>query len=98
MRIYIGNLPFQTTDEELRSLFEPFGIVDSSQVIKYKKSDRSKGYGFVEMPDESALKAIETLHEKDFNGRELIVKSANPRENYPAKNSNEIDNIRFAID
>jgi len=80
LNIYVGNLSYDSTEEELRSLFETYGQVDSVNIIKDKYSGRSRGFGFVEMPnDEEAAAAIEGLHEKDFGGRQLNVNKAKPR-------------------
>jgi RNA recognition motif-containing protein len=80
MNIFVANLSFQTKEEELKKLFEDFGEVESVKIITDRYSDRSKGYGFVEMPvEEEAIKAIESLNEKEMNGRNIVVKKANPR-------------------
>lgn len=78
MNIYVGNLPYKVRDEELRDAFEEFGEVSSAEVIMDRRSNRSKGYGFVRMDAESeAQEAIEALHRSDFFGRELRVQPAN---------------------
>jgi len=80
MNIFVANLSFQTKEEELKQLFEEFGQVESVKIITDRYSDRSKGYGFVEMPaEEEALAAIENLNDKEINGRNLVVKKANPK-------------------
>ena len=78
-RLYIGGLPYSTTEEELRKHFEAAGTVESASVITDKMSGRSKGFGFVEMatPDE-AQKAIEMFNEKELGGRKIIVNVARP--------------------
>ena len=79
--IYVGNLPFSTNDEDLDKLFAPHGTVVSARIIKDKFTDRSRGFGFVEMEnDEEALKAIEAVNGNDFDGRALKVSEARPRE------------------
>ena len=79
--IYVGNLPFSTTDDELNQLFSPFGTVSSARIIKDKFTDRSRGFGFVEMEnDEEADAAIEAVNGKDVGGRALKVSEARPRE------------------
>ncbi|MBU8921851.1 MAG: RNA-binding protein [Bacteroidales bacterium] len=79
--IYVGNLPFSTTDDDLNQLFSPFGSVSSARIIKDKFTDRSRGFGFVEMDnDEEALKAIEGVNGKEIDGRALKVSEAKPRE------------------
>ena len=80
MNIFVANLSFQTKEEELKQLFEEFGEVESVKIITDRYSGRSKGYGFVEMPvEDDGLKAIESLNEQEFNGRDIVVKKANPR-------------------
>ena len=81
MNIYVGNLAFSTTDHDLRQLFEPYGVVDASRVIMDRDTGRSKGFGFIEMPDSAAAKAaIQGLQGKDLEGRTLTVNEAKPRE------------------
>ncbi|MFO8073258.1 MAG: RNA-binding protein [Polyangia bacterium] len=80
MRIYVGNLPFNTDDDELRSLFEDHGAVDSAKVITDRESGRSRGFGFVEMlNDEEAKKAIDAMTDFEHGGRTLTVNEARPR-------------------
>ena len=80
MNIYVGNLPYQVTEEDLRKAFEAFGSVESAKIIMDMYSGRSKGFGFVEMPDEGeANSAIEGLNGKDLKGRTLNVSKARPR-------------------
>ena len=79
--IYVGNLPFQTTNDELRSAFEEFGQVSSANVIQDRETGRSRGFGFVEMPDvEAAQQAIQQMNEAELNGRKLTVNEARPRQ------------------
>ena len=81
MNIFISNLNFNVNDEELKGLFEAFGEVTSSKVITDKITGRSRGFGFVEMSDEEEGKqAIDKLNGSEFNGRELNVSVARPRE------------------
>jgi len=81
MNIFISNLNFNVSDEELKGLFEAFGEVTSSKVITDKITGRSRGFGFVEMSDEEEGKqAIDKLNGSEFNGRELNVSVARPRE------------------
>ena len=81
MNIYVGNLPYKIRDEQLRDAFEEFGEVYSAEVIVDRRSNRSKGYGFVRMDTESeAQEAIDALHRSDFYGRELRVQPANTGE------------------
>ncbi|ANT63904.1 MULTISPECIES: RNA recognition motif domain-containing protein [Prosthecochloris] len=86
MNIYIGNLPYSITEDELRDTFSEFGQVDSANIIIDKFSGRSKGFGFVEMPnDEDAEKAIDALNDTDLNGRTIKVNQARPREERPMR-------------
>lgn len=81
-RIYIGNLNFKTSEENLSEKFSQFGTVLSVQIIKDKTSGISKGFGFVEMPDdEEAQKAIANLNGKDFDGRKVRVSVAEEKPN-----------------
>ena len=80
MNIYVGNLSYDVTEEELREEFKAFGEVSSVSIIKDKYSGQSKGFGFVEMPKLSEGRAAITgLNEKEVNGRSLIVNEARPR-------------------
>ena len=81
MRIFVGNLPFTTDDQELRGLFEGFGAVESAKVITDRETGRSRGFGFVEMSNENeARAAIEAMANKELSGRNLTVNEARPRE------------------
>ena len=81
MNIYVGNLAYETTEEELQSIFEGFGRVDSVSVIRDKFSGQSKGFGFVEMAEKASAKAaIDGLNGTDLKGRALTVNEARPRE------------------
>jgi RNA recognition motif-containing protein len=80
MNIYIGNLSYEVTEEDLKKAFEVFGAVDTVKVIKDNYTGRSKGFGFVEMPDKAeAQSAIEGLNGKDLKGRSINVSEARPR-------------------
>lgn len=82
MKIYVGNLSFTTSDNELRDAFAPYGEVASAQVITDRETMRSRGFGFVEMPDDNAAdQAIRSLNGADLQGRTLTVNVAKPREN-----------------
>ncbi len=84
MNIYVGNLSYQATEEDLRNAFESFGQVESATIIKDKYTGQSKGFGFVEMPsDAEARSAIEGLNGKDVKGRALNVNEARPRTDAP---------------
>jgi RNA recognition motif-containing protein len=81
MNIYVGNLPHATTDQQLREAFEEFGTVTSASIITDKFTGDSRGFGFVEMPDNNeAQEAIDALNDEDFGGRKLTVNEARPRE------------------
>lgn len=81
MNIFVGNLAFSATENDLRQLFEPYGAVEKIQVVTDRETGRSRGFGFVEMPDSRAAKAaIEGLQGKQFAGRTLTVNEAKPRE------------------
>ena len=81
MNIFVGNLAFSATDHDLRQLFEQYGVVDTINVITDRDTGRSKGFGFVEMPDSAASKAaIQGLNGKELEGRALTVNEAKPRE------------------
>jgi len=80
INIYVGNLNYDTTEEDLRELFETHGSVDSSKIISDQFTGRSRGFGFVEMADrEEGLKAIKEVDSKEFQGRSLKVNEARPR-------------------
>ena len=80
-KIYVGNLPYSTTDADLQSMFAQAGTVKSATVIKERDSGRSKGFGFVEMDSQEAMdKAISMFNGKDMQGRALSVNVARPRE------------------
>lgn len=78
-KLYVGSLPYSTTDERLKEVFSQAGNVTSASVIIDKMSGRSKGFGFVEMSsEEEAQKAIEMLNGKDLDGRNIVVNEARP--------------------
>jgi len=82
MNIFVAKLNFDTHESDLREAFEEFGEVESVKIITDKFSGRSKGFGFVEMPDdEAARNAINDLNDTEFDGRTIVVKKAEPREN-----------------
>jgi len=81
VNIYVGNLPYSTTDADLTTMFSPHGQVDKSQIIIDRETGRSRGFGFVEMGnDEEARKAIAAMNGADMAGRGLVVNEARPRE------------------
>ena len=80
MKLYVGNLSYETTNATLEELFAPYGSVRSAQVIQDRDTGRSKGFGFVEMSDDNAARsAISALNEKEHDGRPLTVNEARPR-------------------
>ena len=83
MKIYVGNLPWSANDQELSELFGAFGAVESAAVITDRETGRSRGFGFVEMSDSDAQKAIAELNGKDMGGRPLRVNEANERKQRP---------------
>ena len=79
-RLYVGNLPYKATDEDLTALFSSVGAVASARVMRDMATGRARGFGFVEMTtDEAAAKAIETLHQREMDGRAIVVNEAQPR-------------------
>ena len=89
MNIYVGNLSWGLSDQDLRELFEAHGQVDRANIIKDRETGRSKGFGFVEMPDDAAgQQAIEALDEQEADGRNLRVNEARPREERPPRKDN----------
>ena len=80
MKIYVGNLPYSLSEEDLKSAFSQFGEVSSASIIMDRMSGQSKGFGFVEMPDDTeADEAIKALNESALNGRNIKVNQARPR-------------------
>jgi len=78
-RLYVGNLPYQTTDEQLKDVFAQYGEVTSASIIRDKHTGRSKGFGFVEMSsDEAALTAKDKLHGSSMDNRTIVVDEARP--------------------
>lgn len=80
MNIYVGNLSFSTTSEELQVLFSQFGDVESVRIVRDRQSGRSRGFGFVEMNTEDGAQAIKELNGKEFGGRKLLVNEAKQQE------------------
>jgi len=88
MNIYVGNLGYETSEEDIRTAFSQYGTVDSVNVIMDRNTGRSKGFGFVEMNvDTEAKAAIDALNGKDLDGRSLNVNVAKPREERPERPS-----------
>ena len=85
-KLFVGNLVWGLTEDELRAHFAPYGEIEEAIIITDRFSGRSKGFGFVTyVNDADADKAIAELHEKDFKGRNLIVNEARPREDRPQR-------------
>lgn len=81
MKLYVGNMPFSMSEEDLRTLFAQHGEVQSCNVIMDRNTGRPRGFGFIEMSDDDAKKAMAALHEHEVDGRNLNVNEAKPREN-----------------
>ena len=88
MNIYISNLSFRASDNDLQELFEGYGEVMSAKVITDKYNGRSKGFGFVEMADADAEKAIKELDQSEYDGKVINVAEARPREERPRNDNN----------
>jgi RNA recognition motif-containing protein len=80
-RLYVGNLPFDATTEDVRTAFEVHGTVQDVSLITDRETGRAKGFGFVEMDEEGAMAAIAGLNSKDFGGRDITVNEARERTN-----------------
>jgi len=83
-KIYVGNLPFSASDDDVRALFSEFGTVESVNLITDRDTGRPRGFGFVEMSS-GAEEAIEALHQKEMDGRNLNVNEARPRTERPPR-------------
>ena len=93
MNIYVSNLSFNVQDEDLREFFAPYGEVTSAKVIMDKMTNRSRGFGFVEMTDDTAAKkAIAELDQATVEGRTVKVMEAKPKEDRPARSNNGYNN------
>lgn len=88
MNIYVGNLSWGLDDNDLNDLFTQYGSVSSAKIIQDRETGRSKGFGFVEMPnDDEGSKAIEGLNGQEVDGRNLTVNEARPREERPRRDN-----------
>jgi RNA recognition motif-containing protein len=84
MNIYVANVPFKASEQELKALFEEFGEVSSAKIIMDKETQRSRGFAFIEMPDNSAAsQAMAKLNGFNFMGKELVVNEAKPKTDSP---------------
>ena len=80
-KLYVGNLPYSSTEEQLKTTFGEFGTVNSTRIITDRETNRSKGFGFVEMgSDDEAQAAIDKLNGQEFEGRKIVVNEARPQE------------------
>jgi cold-inducible RNA-binding protein len=87
-KLYVGGLPYSTTDDQLKEAFSQAGAVSSAVIIMDKMTGRSKGFGFVEFAsDDDAMKAIDMWNGKDFGGRNLTVNEARPLEERPRRDN-----------
>ena len=86
VNIYVGNLSYETKEDDLRNMFEAHGKVDRASIVMDRMTGRAKGFGFVEMPnDTEARAAINTLNDKDVDGRKLLVNEAKPKAERPRR-------------
>jgi RNA recognition motif-containing protein len=86
MNIYVGNLSYEVTEDEVKDLFSPHGEISSLSIIKDKYSGQSKGFGFIEMPNQAeAEEAIKALNESELKGRNIKVNQAKPKEERPKR-------------
>ena len=81
--IYVGNLPFSASEEQIRQMFETYGQVSTVKLINDRETGRPRGFGFVEMEEDGAKQAITALNGADFGGRTMKVNEARPRERRP---------------
>jgi RNA recognition motif-containing protein len=89
MNIYVANIPWKASEDQLKQLFAEYGDVSSAKIIMDKVTQRSRGFGFIEMSDDSAGRnAINSLNGADFLGKSLVVNEARPREDKPSFRSN----------
>ncbi|WP_041958479.1 RNA recognition motif domain-containing protein [Sulfurospirillum arsenophilum] len=92
MNIYVGNVKYEMTGDQLQEMFSAYGEVSSARIISDRETGRSKGFGFVEMPNDSeALAAIEATNEKEIGGRTLKVNEARPREERPRRSPRDFN-------
>lgn len=88
MNIYVGNLPYGLDRDELRNVFSAYGEVASARIVMDRETNKSKGFGFVEMPDDAQAKAaIEALNGSEISGRKAVVNEARPREARPRRDA-----------
>ena len=88
MNIYVGNLPYGLDRDELRNVFSAYGEVATARIVMDRETNKSKGFGFVEMPDDAQAKAaIEALNGSEISGRKAVVNEARPREERPRRDA-----------
>ncbi len=81
MKLYVGNLPFSATREDIEEIFEPFGPIEDVHVVTDRETQRPRGFAFVTLAEKSqGIKAVEALNESEMDGRKLVVNEARPRE------------------
>jgi RNA recognition motif-containing protein len=85
VKLYVGNLPFRTTSEDLAAAFRRFGEVLSAQVLTDRETGRSRGFGFVELADEEARRAIDEMDGADLAGRRIVVNESRPMQSRPPR-------------
>ncbi len=83
--IYVGNLPFSASEDEVRDMFAPYGTVESVRLVSDRDTGRPRGFGFVEMADDAAASAIDALNGTSMGGRSLRINEAQPRGSRPNK-------------
>jgi len=83
--IYVGNLPFSASEDELKALFAAYGTVESIRLVMDRDTGQPRGFGFVEMADNEAARAIQELNGKDLGGRALRINEAQPRGQKPSR-------------
>ena len=86
--IYVGNLPFSTTEEDVRNLFSPYGTVHAVKLISDRETGKPRGFGFVDMEDSAAVSAISALNGHEIGGRSLRINEARERERAPRHERN----------
>ena len=92
MNIYVGNVKYEMTGDQLKEMFSAYGEVSSARIISDRETGRSKGFGFVEMPNDSEAKAaIDATNEKEIGGRTLKVNEARPREERPRRSPRDFN-------
>ena len=88
MNIYVGNLPYGLDRDELRNVFSAYGEVTAARIVMDRETNKSKGFGFVEMPDDAQAKAaIEALNGSEISGRKAVINEARPREERPRRDA-----------